>query len=70
MEFATGLKELGWDSFFEGNFEEFEQTALTPARVVEEFRGFYRVRSTNAEHLAEISGKLQHQAGPAADARV
>ncbi len=67
MEFATGLEELGWDSFFEDNFEEFKQIALTPARVVEEFRGFYRVRSANAEHLAEISGKLQHQAVARAD---
>jgi ribosome biogenesis GTPase / thiamine phosphate phosphatase len=67
MGFGTGLKELGWDSFFENNFEEFKETALSPARVVEELRGFYRVRSANAEHLAEISGKLQHQAVARAD---
>jgi ribosome biogenesis GTPase / thiamine phosphate phosphatase len=62
MEFTARLEELGWNSFFESHFEEFKHAALTPARVVEELKGFYRVRSANAEYLAEISGKLQHQA--------
>ncbi len=35
---------------------------LLPARVVEEFKGFYRVRSAQAEYLAEAAGKLQHLA--------
>jgi ribosome biogenesis GTPase len=67
MKFAAGLEELGWNSFFENAFEEFKQTALRPGRVIEELRGFYRVRSGSAEHLAEISGKLQHQAAARAD---
>ena len=67
MKFTSRLVELGWDSFFESNFEEFKQTTLMPARVIEELRGFYRVRSADAEHLAEISGKLQHQAAARAD---
>ena len=62
MEVASQLKDLGWNSFFESNFEQFNRTGLTPARVVEEFKGVYRVRSAQAEYLAETSGKLQHQA--------
>lgn len=62
MEVASQLKDLGWNSFFESHFEQFNQTGLTPARVVEEFKGLYRVKSTQAEYLAETSGKLQHQA--------
>ena len=62
MEFIARLKELGWNPFFESHFEEFNSAALTPARVIEELKGFFRVRSADDEYLAEISGKLQHQA--------
>jgi ribosome biogenesis GTPase len=62
MEVTAQLKDLGWNSFFEGHFEEFKQAGLTPARVVEELKGFCRVRSAQAEYLAETAGKLQHQA--------
>jgi ribosome biogenesis GTPase / thiamine phosphate phosphatase len=62
MKFTDRLKDLGWDPFFESHFEEFTEDALAPARVVEELKGFYRVQSAKAEYLAEISGKLQHQA--------
>ena len=55
MEFTSRLVELGWDSFFKSNFEEFKQTTFMPARVIEELRGFYRVRTADAEYLAEVS---------------
>jgi ribosome biogenesis GTPase / thiamine phosphate phosphatase len=42
-------------------------TGLTPARVVEEFKGLYRVRSAHAEYLAETAGKLQHHAASRED---
>jgi len=59
---STQLADLGWNSFFESYFAEFTQTGLLPARVVEELKGFYRVRPPHAEYLAEIAGKLQYQA--------
>ena len=59
---STHLGNLGWNSFFESYFDEFRQAGLLPARVVEQFKGFYRVRSAEAEHLAETAGKLQHHA--------
>ncbi len=62
MEFTTHLADLGWNSFFESYFAEFKQSGLLPARIVEEFKGFYRVRSAQAEYLAEAAGKLQHLA--------
>jgi ribosome biogenesis GTPase / thiamine phosphate phosphatase len=62
MEFAARLVELGWNSFFESHFEELAQSAFTPARVVEELKGMYRVRTARAEYLSEASGKLQHHA--------
>jgi ribosome biogenesis GTPase len=67
VKIATSLHDLGWNSFFESHFEEFKKTGLMPARVVEEFKGFYRVRSAQAEYLAEIAGKLQHQAASRED---
>ncbi len=42
---STHLADLGWNSFFESYFAEFKQPGLLPARVVEEFKGFYRVRT-------------------------
>ena len=38
------------------------QAALVPARVVEELKGFHRVRSENGEYLAEIAGRIRYQA--------
>lgn len=62
MEFTAHLADLGWNSFFASYFAEIKQAGLLPARVVEEFKGFYRVRSAQAEYLAETAGKLQHLA--------
>ena len=56
------LANLGWNSFFESQFEDLKRSEFAPARVVEEFKGFYRVRAAQAEYLAEIAGKVQHQA--------
>ena len=64
---STHLADLGWNSFFESYFAEFKQTGLLPARVVEEFKGFYRLRSAQAEYLAETAGKLQHLAASRED---
>ena len=62
MELELHLKDFGWNSFFESNFEDFKRSELTPARVVEEFKGLYRVQAAQGEYRAEIAGKIQHQA--------
>jgi ribosome biogenesis GTPase len=67
MEVTAQLRDLGWNAFFESHFEELHETGLTPARVVEEFKGHYRVRSEQAEYLAETAGKIQYQAASRED---
>jgi len=67
MRLNFHLKDFGWNSFFESHFEDIKRSDLTRARVVEEFKGFYRVRAAEAEYLAEISGKIQHQAASRED---
>jgi ribosome biogenesis GTPase / thiamine phosphate phosphatase len=56
------LLYLGWNSFFENDFLELDDRALIPARVVEESRGIYRVRSARGEYAAQIAGKLRYLA--------
>lgn len=56
------LKDLGWNSFFEGHFSDLRQAGLSPARVVEELKRFHRVRSEPGEYLAEIAGRVRYQA--------
>ncbi len=56
------LKTLGWNSFFKEHFAGIEEKGLVPARVVEEMKGFHKVRDTQGEYLAEISGKIRFQA--------
>ena len=54
--------DLGWNSFFENTFLELDDPALIPARVLEESRGIYRIRSAREEHAARIAGKIRYLA--------
>ena len=56
------LLDMGWNSFFENNFLELDDPALVPARVVEQSRGIYRVRSAQREYAAQIAGKIRYLA--------
>ena len=55
------LHEMGWNAFFETRWNTLSQPELTPARVVEELRGLYRVRTSEAEFLAEVVGKRRRE---------
>lgn len=57
------LKDLGWNPFFEAQFADLREAALVPARVMEELKGFHRVRAERGEYLAETAGKVRYQAG-------
>jgi len=59
---VTDLTALGWGDFFEANFRLFEQDGYVPGRVFLEHRTFFRVYTQYGEMLAEISGKLRHEA--------
>lgn len=56
------LTSFGWSDFFEKNFKSFEAQDYTAGRVVLEHKGFFRVYTEYGEVLAEISGKLRHEA--------
>lgn len=56
------LIELGWNSFFEKHFEQFEKQGLKPGRVAREHRQRYVVYSEYGELIAEVSGKIRHAA--------
>lgn len=56
------LTSLGWSEFFEKNFKSYDGEGYTAGRVVLEHKGFLRVYTEYGEVLAEISGKLRHEA--------
>jgi ribosome biogenesis GTPase len=56
------LASLGWNPFFQQHFSDLQAPALRPARIVEELKHFHRVSSDEGEYLAEIAGKIRHEA--------
>jgi ribosome biogenesis GTPase len=61
------LSDWGWNPFFENQLTDEERAAATPARVVWEGRGAYRVSSGPDMRLAELTGRLRHDAASRAD---
>jgi len=59
---VTDLTILGWNEFFETNFESYAQNNYSCGRVALEHKNFFRVYTQHGEKLAEISGKLRHEA--------
>ncbi len=57
----NSLYDMGWNAFFESRWNVLAQPDLAPARVVEELRGLYRVRTSEEEFLAEVAGKKRRQ---------
>jgi len=56
------LKQLGWDSRFEEEFEPFRKEGLTPARVIAEHRERYILHTGEAEIAGEVSGRFMFTA--------
>ncbi len=61
------LANLGWDSFFEDNFEQYKAQNLIPARVFLKQKDQYLVCSEHGEKVAKITGKIHHQSGSGSD---
>jgi ribosome biogenesis GTPase / thiamine phosphate phosphatase len=61
------LRSFGWDEFFEVSFRSFERQGYTAGRVALEHKNFFRVYTEHGEALAEISGKLRHEAANRSD---
>ena len=56
------LEDLGWNSFFNEHYLKHQTSNLTPARVLFESKGIYRLISGEGERLAETAGSLIHHA--------
>ncbi len=61
------LLRLGWNDFFAAHFQETPHAAFTPARVIEQLKGHYRVASVHGESLAQLSGAFRHDAADRED---
>ncbi|HWP56061.1 MAG TPA: GTPase RsgA, partial [Pyrinomonadaceae bacterium] len=59
---VTDLKIFGWNEFFETNFESYGRNGYGYGRVTLEHKNFFRVYTEHGDVLAEISGKLRHDA--------
>ncbi len=57
------LKELGWNSFFENHFIEYNQqnTRYVPARIISSQRHIYSVLCEYGELKGKITGKFQYE---------
>jgi ribosome biogenesis GTPase len=55
------LSALGWNSFFDEQWNRFGSTGLIPGRVAAEHRGGYDVWSSEGEGLARLTGRLRHE---------
>lgn len=64
---SRALEELGYDEFFEMQWNSVELSNVAPARVIAEHREAYDVRSGHGEYLAKITGKLMFSATKRAD---
>lgn len=64
----SGLEAIGWTPDWAAAFESLcaeptgEGLGLIPARVIEEQRGALRCLSASAELVADVSGRLRHEA--------
>ena len=56
------LHVLGWNPYFQSQWDLRERHGLIPARVVEEQREAYRIETEAGEMAAEVVGHLRHSA--------
>lgn len=56
------LENLGYNDFFESGRKELKLTEYPIARVIAEYKEVYKVRDTDGEYLAKITGKQRFMA--------
>lgn len=61
------IETLGWSPELQTTFEPYHKSGFAPGRVALEHKHIYRVLTRHGEVLAEVSGKLRHQAASRAD---
>lgn len=59
---VSDLTTFGWNEFFEANFKAYANNGYACGRVALEHKNFFRVYTQYGDVLAEISGKLRHEA--------
>jgi len=59
---VADLTTFGWSEFFEVSFKSYVGKGYTCGRVASEHKNFFRVYTQYGEVLAELSGKLRHEA--------
>ena len=59
---VTDLTTFGWNKFFEASFESYRASGYTAGRVALEHKNLFHVYTEEGDVLAEISGKLRHEA--------
>ncbi len=57
IEQIKKLEDLGFNSFFELKEDETETGDFSPARVIAEYKGAYKVKNLDGEFLAKVTGK-------------
>lgn len=61
------LEDLGYDDFFDSQWKSLELTKYSAARVIAEHKEAYKVKSTDGEYLAKITGRQMFKAETRAD---
>ncbi len=61
------LSNLGWDDLFAGHFQPHAAEGFEAARVALEYNHLYRVLCERGELLADVAGRLRHEAGSRAE---
>lgn len=56
------IEDLGFDAFFETNRKKLKLDIFPVARVIAEYKEAYKVKNTNGEYLAKITGKQMFEA--------
>lgn len=63
----TKIEDLGYDAFFESNREKLKLDNFSIARVIGEYKEAYRVKNSNGEYLAKVTGKQMFNASSRED---
>jgi ribosome biogenesis GTPase / thiamine phosphate phosphatase len=58
---VQNLERLGWNHFFEQQWNRADLDGCSPARVIEEQRGSYRILGETGPWYAELAGRLRHE---------
>ena len=61
------LSKFGWDEFLQAHFQPYNTSEHKAGRVALEYNYLYRVYTARGELLADVAGKLRHEAVSRAD---